>query len=97
MRMIVRVCTARAASRHSQFAVASGLSSGMSKVFLAALLSAALCTLPPARAQYVQQGPKLVGTGPVGGAEEGSAAALSADRGRTLRQLEQRGGLVLHP
>jgi hypothetical protein len=79
MRMIVRVCTARAASRHSQFAVASGLSSGMSKVFLAALLSAALCTLPPARAQYVQQGPKLVGTGPVGGAEEGSAAALSAD------------------
>jgi hypothetical protein len=79
MRMIVRVCTARAGSRHSQFAVASGLSSGMSKVFLAALLSAALCTLPPAQAQYVQQGPKLVGSGPVGGAEEGSAAALSAD------------------
>ena len=79
MPMIVRACTARAGTRRTQFADASGVSSGASKLFAAALFSAALCTLHPVQAQYVQQGPKLVGSGPVGGAEEGSAAALSAD------------------
>ena len=35
--------------------------------------------LPTARAQFVQQGGKLVGTGAVGGAEQGRSVALSAD------------------
>ena len=35
--------------------------------------------LPPARAQFVQQGGKLVGTGAVGRAAQGNAVALSAD------------------
>src|SRR5258708_18023077 len=32
-----------------------------------------------ALAEFTQQGPKLVGTGAVGGAEQGSSVALSAD------------------
>src|ERR1039458_6954193 len=35
--------------------------------------------LPPARAQFVQQGGKLVGTGAVGNASQGGSVALSAD------------------
>lgn len=41
------------------------------------LLSASL--LPTARAQFVQQGPKLVGTGVAGYAEQGYSVALSGD------------------
>ena len=79
MRMIVRDCTPRVGFRRGRWAVGSGISSLTSRPFVAALFSAAVCTLQPAQAQYVQQGPKLVGSGPVGGAEQGSAAALSAD------------------
>jgi hypothetical protein len=43
-------------------------------IFAALLFSSQL-----ALAQFAQQGPKLVGTGAVGGAEQGISAALSAD------------------
>lgn len=43
----------------------------------ALIVSASL--LPTARAQFVQQGGKLVGTGAVGNAAQGSSVALSAD------------------
>jgi hypothetical protein len=35
--------------------------------------------LSPARAQFLQQGPKLVGTGNIGASSQGTAVALSAD------------------
>src|SRR6202035_3337706 len=38
-----------------------------------------LCASPPAAAQLVQQGPKLVGTGATGTAGQGDAVALSGD------------------
>src|ERR1700690_2618782 len=44
--------------------------------FLVALV---LLMVPSARAQFVQQGSKLVGTGAVGGAYQGYAVAISAD------------------
>jgi lipocalin len=44
------------------------------RIFVALLLSPQL-----ALAQFTQQGPKLVGTGAVGNAQQGSAVALSAD------------------
>jgi hypothetical protein len=77
MSMIVQVGLPRAGTRH-RLPAGSGLLSGVT----AAVLFSALFSVPqPARAQsqYVQQGPKLVGSGPIGGASEGSAAALSAD------------------
>src|SRR3984893_18349157 len=37
------------------------------------------CLLPTARAQFVQQGGKLVGTGAVGSSLQGVSVALSAD------------------
>src|ERR1700730_17673515 len=37
------------------------------------------CLLPTARAQFVQQGGKLVGTGAVGSANQGVSVALSGD------------------
>jgi hypothetical protein len=43
-------------------------------IFVALLLSSQL-----ALAQFTQQGPKLVGTGAVGSAQQGIAVALSAD------------------
>jgi hypothetical protein len=82
MRMIVRVRTPLADTRHSQFAVAAGLSSRASTLFMAALFSAALFSLPPARAQYVQQGPKLIGSGFVGTPQQGFSVALT-DNGNT--------------
>jgi hypothetical protein len=77
MRTLVRVCAPPAGDVYGQFAV--GLLHCLLKIVVTVVLSTAVCTLQPARAQYGQQGPKLVGSGPVGGAEEGSAAALSAD------------------
>jgi hypothetical protein len=43
-------------------------------IFFALLLSSQL-----ALAQFTQQGPKLVGTGAIGNANQGSSVALSAD------------------
>jgi hypothetical protein len=43
-------------------------------IFAALLVSSQL-----ARSQFTQQGPKLVGTLPVGNAQEGTSVALSAD------------------
>src|SRR5450432_2217855 len=50
------------------------------------LLATALCALAPpsARGQFVQQGPKLVGTGALGIAGQGTAVALSADGNTAL-------------
>lgn len=43
------------------------------------VLLLASATLTPALAQYVQQGPKLVGTGGIGYSKQGLAVAISAD------------------
>ena len=43
------------------------------------VFGALLCAAQPALAQFTQQGPKLVGSGAVGGAQEGISVALSAD------------------
>ena len=43
------------------------------------VFGALLCAAQPALAQFTQQGPKLVGTGAVGVAEQGYSVALSAD------------------
>jgi hypothetical protein len=48
-------------------------------VVLIVLVYTALLFSPPAHAQLPQQGPKLVGTGAVGSAYQGTAVALSAD------------------
>jgi hypothetical protein len=48
-------------------------------VALIVLVSATLLSSLPALAQFSQQGPKLVGTGAVGNAEQGVSVALSAD------------------
>jgi hypothetical protein len=47
---------------------------------LVTLLSVLTCAPQPVRAQFVQQGPKLVGSGGVGAiVEQGTAVALSSD------------------
>src|SRR5204863_9094775 len=43
------------------------------------LCAALLWPAQPALAQFTQDGPKLVGSGAVGGAEQGQSVALSAD------------------
>src|SRR5437763_1488226 len=43
----------------------------------ALVVSASL--LPMATAQFIQQGPKLVGTGPMGAASQGDSVAISGD------------------
>jgi PKD repeat protein len=43
------------------------------------VFAALLCGAQPAAAQFTQQGQKLVGSGAVGGAEQGNSIALSAD------------------
>jgi hypothetical protein len=54
--------------------------SAMTKAVTCGLVFAALvCAARPASAQFTQQGQKLVGTGAVGAAEQGTAVALSAD------------------
>jgi hypothetical protein len=54
---------------------------GLSRIFKASALAAATVLLSSqlALAQFTQQGPKLVGTGAVGAAEQGVSVALSAD------------------
>jgi hypothetical protein len=54
--------------RHTQFADAAGATIRLATLLLSSQLLA----------QFSQQGPKLVGTGAVGAAEQGSAVALSA-------------------
>jgi hypothetical protein len=44
----------------------------------AAVIGAIICVSEPAAAQFTQQGPKLVGSGAVGGGQ-GSSVAVSAD------------------
>src|ERR1700750_2585032 len=51
-----------------------GLSAASVLVFATLLFSS-----QPAQAQFSQQGPKLVGTGAVGNAEQGTSVALSAN------------------
>jgi hypothetical protein len=46
---------------------------------VAGLCAALLCSSQLALPQFVQQGPKLVGTGAVGSADQGTSVALSAD------------------
>jgi hypothetical protein len=48
-------------------------------VALMVLVCATLLSSHPALAQFSQQGPKLVGTGAVGGANQGTSVALSGD------------------
>jgi hypothetical protein len=48
-------------------------------VVLIVLVCATLLSSHPARAQFSQQGPKLVGTGAVGNAFQGNSVSLSAD------------------
>src|ERR1700690_1882570 len=59
--------------------------------FLVALV---LLLVPSARAQFVQQGSKLVGTGAVGGAYQGYAVAISADGNTAIMGGENDGGSV---
>jgi hypothetical protein len=77
--MRVRVFTAKDDQGRGQSVIALAISFDMSKLFAAVLLSTALCALQPVQAQYVQQGPKLVGNGLVGSPAQGSSVALSAD------------------
>src|SRR5262249_55743040 len=50
------------------------------RLFVMALLSAALIwPTQPSLADFVQQGPKLVGSGAVGNAQQGFSLAVSAD------------------
>src|ERR1700753_234639 len=42
------------------------------------------CVVAPVKAQFLQQGPKLVATGATGMANQGSAVALSADGNTAL-------------
>ena len=49
------------------------------RVPLIGLVCATLLSSHPALAQFSQQGPKLVGTGAVGGALQGASVSLSAD------------------
>ena len=46
---------------------------------LIVLVSATLLSSSPALAQFLQQGPKFVGTGAVGTAQQGYSVSLSAD------------------
>jgi hypothetical protein len=53
---------------------------GLSRSFASTLIFVALLLSPQlALAQFTQQGPKLVGTGVVGSAEQGSSVSLSGD------------------
>jgi hypothetical protein len=54
---------------------------GLSRIFKASFLAAATLLLSSqlALAQFTQQGPKLVGTGAIGQALQGTSVALSAD------------------
>jgi hypothetical protein len=63
------------------FASISTLSSLRWPIFLAAIVCFLALLVSPklAQAQFTQQGPKLVGTGAVGGAGQGGSVALSAD------------------
>jgi hypothetical protein len=55
-------------------------SSIVAQVVACTAVIAALVSIPqPVAAQFIQQGPKLVGSGSVGSAEQGFALALSAD------------------
>jgi lipocalin len=55
-------------------------SSIVAQIVAAAAVIAALVSIPqPVAAQFIQQGPKLVGSGSVGAAEQGYAVALSTD------------------
>jgi hypothetical protein len=55
-------------------------SSAIAKAVACVLVFAALvCASRPAAAQFTQQGPKLVGTGAAGAAEQGYSVALSGD------------------
>jgi hypothetical protein len=55
-------------------------SSIVAQVVACTAVIAALVSIPhPVAAQFIQQGPKLVGSGSVGSAEQGTAVALSAD------------------
>jgi hypothetical protein len=51
----------------------------ISSIAAAVLCSGSICGLQPAHSQYVQQGPKLVGSGPLGVAQQGFSCALSTD------------------
>jgi hypothetical protein len=54
--------------------------SAIARAVASVLVFAALvCAARPASAQFTQQGPKLVGSGPIGAAEQGISVALSAD------------------
>jgi hypothetical protein len=54
--------------------------SAMTKAVASVLVFAALfCVTRPASAQFTQQGQKLIGTGAVGNAQQGTSVALSAD------------------
>jgi hypothetical protein len=48
-------------------------------IALIVLVSAMLLSSHPALGQFSQQGPKLVGTGAVGNAEQGLSVSLAAD------------------
>src|SRR6202042_2960075 len=53
----------------------------LSRLLLSSIISVIVSTsmIPTVRAQLVQQGPKLVGTGAVGNATEGTSVAVSRD------------------
>jgi hypothetical protein len=53
--------------------------SRMTKAAPVLVLAALVYGAQPAAADFIQQGPKLAGTGAVGGAYQGSSVALSAD------------------
>ena len=71
---IARVRASLAASSRSNWSLAIGKAIAPVLVF-----GVLLCAAQPALAQFTQQGPKLVGTGVVGAADQGFSVAVSAD------------------
>ena len=71
---IARVCASLAAASRPDWSLAIGKAIAPVLVF-----GALLCAAQPALAQFTQQGPKLVGSGAVGAADQGLSVALSAD------------------
>jgi FG-GAP-like repeat len=79
MRRPVQARGTEASACRVQLAVAWRSWTGVFRFFAAVLCFAFVCGLQPGLAQYIQQGPKLVGSGGSFAANQGQAVALSAD------------------
>jgi FG-GAP-like repeat/FG-GAP repeat len=79
MRGLVQARSAKVGARWVQSAVAWRSWTRVFRFFAAVLCFPVACGLQPGLAQYIQQGPKLVGSGSSFSANQGQSVALSAD------------------